>query len=59
MSVSFAFRDPYTYVQGTLGRQNYSFIGDLQNYGFTPAQLLSDEIFQKSGKNACPDANFC
>ncbi|RDW81888.1 hypothetical protein BP6252_03000 [Coleophoma cylindrospora] len=41
-----AFGDSYTYVQGTDGRQNYSFIGDLFNYSYTPAQLLSDEIVQ-------------
>ncbi|TVY43418.1 Acetylesterase [Lachnellula subtilissima] len=43
---SLAFGDSYTYVQGTSGRQNYSFIGDLQNYSFTPEKLLSDEIVQ-------------
>ena len=43
---SLAFGDSYTYVQGTEGLQNYSFIGDLQNYTFTPHQLLSDEIVQ-------------
>ncbi|TVY91049.1 hypothetical protein LAWI1_G006244, partial [Lachnellula willkommii] len=41
-----AFGDSYTYVQGTSGLQNYSFIGDLQNYSFTPEKLLSDEIVQ-------------
>ncbi|KAK6597681.1 lysophospholipase a [Botrytis cinerea] len=41
-----AFGDSYTYVQGTYGRQNYSFIGDLQNFSYTPAQLLSNEIVQ-------------
>ena len=43
---SLAFGDSYTYVQGTQGLQNYSFIGDLQNYTFTPQQLLTDEIVQ-------------
>jgi len=41
-----AFGDSYTYVQGTAGRQNYSFIGDLQNYSYTPQTLLTDEIVQ-------------
>ncbi|KAF8857775.1 hypothetical protein BDZ45DRAFT_690689 [Acephala macrosclerotiorum] len=41
-----AFGDSYTYVQGTAGRQNYSFIGDLQNYSYTPKELLQDEIAQ-------------
>ncbi|KAF7873963.1 hypothetical protein EAF04_002635 [Stromatinia cepivora] len=41
-----AFGDSYTYVQGTYGLQNYSFIGDLQNFSYTPAQILSNEIIQ-------------
>jgi len=41
-----AFGDSYTYVQGTAGLQNYSFIGDLQNFNYTPHQLLTDEIVQ-------------
>jgi hypothetical protein len=41
-----AFGDSYTYVQGTAGRQNYSFIGDAQNYSYSPQTLLSDEIVQ-------------
>ncbi|KAN0089871.1 carbohydrate esterase family 16 protein [Hyaloscypha variabilis] len=41
-----AFGDSYTYVQGTAGLQNYSFIGDLQNYSYSPQTLLTDEIVQ-------------
>ncbi|TGO20107.1 hypothetical protein BTUL_0001g01160 [Botrytis tulipae] len=41
-----AFGDSYTFVQGTYGRQNYSFIGDLQHFSYTPAQILSNEIIQ-------------
>ncbi|KIN05752.1 carbohydrate esterase family 16 protein [Oidiodendron maius Zn] len=41
-----AFGDSYTYVQGTAGLQNFSFIGDLQNFTYTPQQLLSNEIVQ-------------
>ncbi|KAG4031724.1 hypothetical protein MFRU_008g00860 [Monilinia fructicola] len=41
-----AFGDSYTYVQGTYGLQNYSFIGDLRNFSYTPAQILSNEIIQ-------------
>ena len=41
-----AFGDSYTYVQGTLGRQNYSFIGDALSPSFTSSQLLSDAIVQ-------------
>jgi hypothetical protein len=43
---SLAFGDSYTYIQGTDGLQNYSFIGDLQNYTSTLQQLLSDQIVQ-------------
>ncbi|KAI0470660.1 hypothetical protein GGR56DRAFT_139365 [Xylariaceae sp. FL0804] len=43
-----AFGDSYTYVQGTAGRQNYSFIGDFLpgDLGFAPARLLADRIVQ-------------
>ncbi|KAF2477473.1 lysophospholipase A [Lindgomyces ingoldianus] len=41
-----AFGDSYTYVQGTLGHVNSTFIGDLQNLVFTSSQLLSDLIVQ-------------
>jgi hypothetical protein len=41
-----AFGDSYTYVQGTAGLQNFSFIGDLQNFTFSSKQLFADEIVQ-------------
>ncbi|KAJ6198095.1 hypothetical protein J3E72DRAFT_384983 [Bipolaris maydis] len=41
-----AFGDSYTFVQGTLGHPNYSFIGDELNLPFTPAQLFSNRIVQ-------------
>ncbi|KAF2201720.1 lysophospholipase A [Delitschia confertaspora ATCC 74209] len=41
-----AFGDSYTYIQGTSGRQNFSFIGDLQNLAFTPQELLLNKIVQ-------------
>jgi phospholipase/lecithinase/hemolysin len=41
-----AFGDSYTYVQGTLGRQNYSFIGDNFDLSFTPEELFSNRIVQ-------------
>lgn len=41
-----AFGDSYTYVQGTHGRQNYSFIGDQFNYAYDAQTLLSDMIVQ-------------
>jgi len=41
-----AFGDSYTYVQGTHGLQNFSFIGDFQDLSFTPEELLTDRIVQ-------------
>ncbi|EJC97812.1 uncharacterized protein FOMMEDRAFT_97508 [Fomitiporia mediterranea MF3/22] len=40
----YAFGDSYTFVQGTHGLANFSFIGDLQNISFTKDELLNDEI---------------
>ncbi|KAL2830738.1 hypothetical protein BJY01DRAFT_111427 [Aspergillus pseudoustus] len=39
-----AFGDSYTYVQGTHGHTNYSFIGDQLNLEFTASELLTDKI---------------
>jgi hypothetical protein len=47
-----AFGDSYTYVQGTAGLQNYSFIGDLQNYSYSPQTLLTNEIVQNQVRTA-------
>ena len=41
-----AFGDSYTYVQGTNGLQNYSFIGDYLDFDYSPQKLLSDRIVQ-------------
>ena len=41
-----AFGDSYTYVQGTHGHQNYSFINDELNLAFTPGQLFANRIVQ-------------
>ena len=41
-----AFGDSYTYVQGTAGQQNYSFIGNAFNFSYAPQQVLSDAIVQ-------------
>ncbi|KAI4741559.1 lysophospholipase A [Aureobasidium sp. EXF-12298] len=41
-----AFGDSYTYVQGTAGRQNSTFIGDYFNFSFTEDKLLNDQIVQ-------------
>ena len=48
-----AFGDSYTYVQGTHGRQNYSFIRDLFDFSYTPEQLLTDHIVQNLVRS-CP-----
>ncbi|ORY56356.1 uncharacterized protein BCR38DRAFT_356006 [Pseudomassariella vexata] len=43
-----AFGDSYTYVQGTSGYPNYSFIGSYlpNQFSFTPETLLADQIVQ-------------
>lgn len=53
-----AFGDSYTYVQGTLGKQNYSFIGSLIDFEFTPAQLLSDRIVQDQISTSAGGPNY-
>ncbi|KAJ7644194.1 hypothetical protein FB45DRAFT_1020976 [Roridomyces roridus] len=40
----YAFGDSYTFVGGTLGHANFSFIGDAFDLAFTPAQLLQNQI---------------
>ncbi|KAJ3769573.1 hypothetical protein FB446DRAFT_781078 [Lentinula raphanica] len=44
----YAFGDSYTFVQGTLGYPNFSFVGDVLDLGFTPQQILSDEIIPRN-----------
>jgi hypothetical protein len=44
----YAFGDSYTFVQGTAGYPNYSFVGDYLNLEFTPEELLSNEIIAKN-----------
>ncbi|EME45110.1 carbohydrate esterase family 16 protein [Dothistroma septosporum NZE10] len=39
-----AFGDSYTCVQGSHGRQKYSFIGDVQTLSYNVSTLLSNEI---------------
>lgn len=43
-----AFGDSYTFVQGTNGYPNYSFIGDYLpgQFAVTPSELWSDHIVQ-------------
>ncbi|KAH0267873.1 lysophospholipase A, partial [Aureobasidium melanogenum] len=47
-----AFGDSYSYVLGTSGRQNYSFIGDYQHIGFSSQQLLNNKIVQSQTSTA-------
>ncbi|KAH9889870.1 hypothetical protein C8Q73DRAFT_142326 [Cubamyces lactineus] len=44
----YAFGDSYTFVQGTHGLANFSFIGDAFDFSFTPRELLTDEIVPKN-----------
>ncbi|KAJ5408097.1 hypothetical protein N7509_001980 [Penicillium cosmopolitanum] len=47
-----AFGDSYTYVQGTHGHQNYSFIGDAFDFAFDEQTLLSNKIVQNQTATA-------
>ncbi|EPS28903.1 putative carbohydrate acetylesterase [Penicillium oxalicum 114-2] len=47
-----AFGDSYTYVQGTHGHQNFSFIGDQLHFSYDPETLLSNEIVQNQTATA-------
>ncbi|KAJ6605660.1 hypothetical protein B0H10DRAFT_2229019 [Mycena sp. CBHHK59/15] len=44
----YAFGDSYTFVQGTVGHANFSFIGDALDLSFTPKQLLNNQIIPKN-----------
>ncbi|KAF9468508.1 hypothetical protein BDZ94DRAFT_1287020 [Collybia nuda] len=44
----YAFGDSYSFVQGSRGFANFSFIGDALNFSFTPAELLSNEIVPRN-----------
>ncbi|EJD46253.1 hypothetical protein AURDEDRAFT_144656 [Auricularia subglabra TFB-10046 SS5] len=44
----YAFGDSYSFVGGTRGHANFSFIGDSDNFAFTPHELLTDEIIPKN-----------
>jgi phospholipase/lecithinase/hemolysin len=47
-----AFGDSYTYVQGTLGHTNYTYIGDNFDFSFTPQKLFSNRIVQNQTATA-------
>ncbi len=53
-----AFGDSYTYVQGALGRQNYSFIGDNLQPAYTASQLLSNPIIQNQTSTSAGGPNW-
>ncbi|KAF8895326.1 hypothetical protein BD779DRAFT_1668620 [Infundibulicybe gibba] len=44
----YAFGDSYSFVQGTNGFANFSFIGDALDFSFTPQQLLNNEIIPRN-----------
>ncbi|KAK0464468.1 uncharacterized protein EV420DRAFT_1618320 [Desarmillaria tabescens] len=44
----YAFGDSYSFVQGTAGHANFSFIGDALQYSFSPEELLSNDIVPKN-----------
>lgn len=44
----YAFGDSYSFVQGTKGHANFSFIGDKTNFAFTPQDLLQNEIIPRN-----------
>jgi hypothetical protein len=48
----YAFGDSYSFIQGTEGYANYSFIGDAFNVSFTPEELLRDRIVPKNVRSS-------
>ncbi|KAL0961409.1 hypothetical protein HGRIS_006358 [Hohenbuehelia grisea] len=44
----YAFGDSYSFVQGTAGHPNFSFIGDAIEFPFAPRELLTNEIIPKN-----------
>ncbi|KAL4903599.1 hypothetical protein BDW74DRAFT_179596 [Aspergillus multicolor] len=53
-----AFGDSYTYVQGTHGYPNYSFIGDQLNYAYDAPTLLTDMIVQNQTGTSAGGPNW-
>ncbi|KAE8341635.1 hypothetical protein BDV24DRAFT_151036 [Aspergillus arachidicola] len=51
-SIQLAFGDSYTYIQGTEGHQNYSFIGDQLNLEYDAQTLLTNKIVQNQTATA-------
>ncbi|KAJ3811872.1 hypothetical protein F5876DRAFT_88058 [Lentinula aff. lateritia] len=48
----YAFGDSYTFVQGTSGYPNFSFIGDVLNLAFTPQKIFSDDIIPRNAQGS-------
>ncbi|KAA1469878.1 hypothetical protein DENSPDRAFT_835557 [Dentipellis sp. KUC8613] len=44
----YAFGDSYSFVQGTAGLANFSFIGDAFDFSFSQTELLKNEIIPKN-----------
>ncbi|KAF8139543.1 hypothetical protein K438DRAFT_709694 [Mycena galopus ATCC 62051] len=44
----YSFGDSYTFVGGTEGHANFSFLGDAFDFAFTPQQILSNQIIPKN-----------
>lgn len=53
-----AFGDSYTEIQGTAGRQNYTFIGDYLNFSYNRSELLNNYIVQNQISTAQGGPNW-
>ncbi|CBF70544.1 SGNH/GDSL hydrolase family protein [Aspergillus nidulans FGSC A4] len=53
-----AFGDSYTFIQGTHGYPNYSFIGDQLNYAYDARTLLTDKIVQNQTGTSAGGPNW-
>ncbi|TKX24281.1 hypothetical protein C1H76_3383 [Elsinoe australis] len=53
-----AFGDSYTFVRGTYGRENYSFIADALNPTYTPVQLENNYIIQNQTGTSAGGPNW-
>ncbi|KAL4997004.1 hypothetical protein BDV10DRAFT_202022 [Aspergillus recurvatus] len=53
-----AFGGSYTFIQGTHGHPNYSFIGDQLNYAYDARTLLTDQIVQNQDRTSAGGPNW-
>lgn len=51
MARRLAFGDSYTFVQGTEGNKDFSFIGDNLNFSYTKEKLYGDKIVKNQVRN--------